>query len=55
MLTAVVVTGSLGRSEATDSSDADWLLLVDGREGINSMFFDDHPVLKDLIRSYGVF
>ena len=27
---SVVVTGSLGRGEATDSSDADWLLLVDG-------------------------
>jgi Putative nucleotidyltransferase DUF294 len=27
---AVVVTGSLGRGEANDSSDADWLLLVDG-------------------------
>ncbi len=27
---AVVVTGSLGRGEADDGSDADWLLLVDG-------------------------
>ena len=26
----VVVTGSLGRGEATDGSDADWVLLVDG-------------------------
>lgn len=28
---SVVVTGSLGRAEFTDGSDADWLLLVDGR------------------------
>jgi hypothetical protein len=27
---SVVVTGSLGRAEFTDGSDADWLLLVDG-------------------------
>lgn len=27
---SVVVTGSLGRGEATDGSDADWFLLVDG-------------------------
>lgn len=27
---AVVVTGSLGRGEACDESDADWVLLVDG-------------------------
>lgn len=27
---SVVVTGSLGRAEATESSDADWLMLVDG-------------------------
>lgn len=27
---AVVVTGSLGRGEANDGSDADWFLLVDG-------------------------
>ena len=27
---SVVVTGSLGRSEMTDGSDADWLFLVDG-------------------------
>lgn len=27
---AVVVTGSLGRKEANDGSDADWILLVDG-------------------------
>lgn len=27
---AVVVTGSLGRGEANDGSDADWILLVDG-------------------------
>jgi predicted nucleotidyltransferase len=27
---SVVVTGSLGRGEATEGSDADWLLLVDG-------------------------
>ena len=27
---AVVVTGSLGRGEANESSDADWILLVDG-------------------------
>ncbi|HEX2833199.1 MAG TPA: nucleotidyltransferase domain-containing protein [Thermoanaerobaculia bacterium] len=27
---AIVVTGSLGRGEATRGSDADWLLLVDG-------------------------
>ncbi len=27
---AVVVTGSLGRGEASDGSDADWVLLVDG-------------------------
>jgi UTP:GlnB (protein PII) uridylyltransferase len=27
---SVVVTGSLGRSEATEGSDADWVLLVDG-------------------------
>ena len=27
---SVVVTGSLGRAEATESSDADWVLLVDG-------------------------
>jgi hypothetical protein len=25
------------------------------REGINSLFFDEHPILKRLIRSYGVF
>ena len=28
---SVVVTGSLGRGEATAGSDADWILLVDGR------------------------
>ena len=28
---SVVVTGSLGRREATTGSDADWILLVDGR------------------------
>jgi UTP:GlnB (protein PII) uridylyltransferase len=28
---SVVLTGSLGRGEATGGSDADWLLLVDGR------------------------
>jgi hypothetical protein len=27
---SVVVTGSLGRAEATEGSDADWVLLVDG-------------------------
>src|SRR4051794_5734994 len=27
---SVVVTGSLGRGEATKGSDADWVLLVDG-------------------------
>lgn len=27
---SVIVTGSLGRGEATDGSDADWVLLVDG-------------------------
>lgn len=27
---SVVVTGSLGRGEATEGSDADWVLLVDG-------------------------
>lgn len=27
---SIVVTGSLGRGEATDGSDADWVLLVDG-------------------------
>ncbi|HEX7807987.1 MAG TPA: DUF294 nucleotidyltransferase-like domain-containing protein [Thermoanaerobaculia bacterium] len=27
---SIVVTGSLGRSEATSGSDADWVLLVDG-------------------------
>jgi hypothetical protein len=28
---SIVVTGSLGRGEATEGSDADWVLLVDGR------------------------
>jgi len=28
---SVIVTGSLGRGEATEASDADWLLLADGR------------------------
>ena len=27
---SVVVTGSLGRGEASDDSDADWFLLIDG-------------------------
>src|SRR6185436_12525425 len=27
---SVVVTGSLGRAEATEGSDADWVLLIDG-------------------------
>lgn len=27
---AVIVTGSLGRGEASDDSDADWVLLIDG-------------------------
>src|SRR5205807_4678266 len=27
---SVVVTGSLGRGEASDDSDADWMLIVDG-------------------------
>ena len=28
---SVIVTGSLGRAEATEGSDADWVLLVDGQ------------------------
>lgn len=27
----------------------------DFRSGTNSLFFDDHPMLKQLIRQYGVF
>src|SRR5690348_7152182 len=27
---SVVVTGSLGRGEASDDSDADWMLIIDG-------------------------
>jgi UTP:GlnB (protein PII) uridylyltransferase len=27
---SIVVTGSLGRGEASETSDADWFLLVDG-------------------------
>lgn len=44
---SVVVTGSLGRSEATEGSDADWVLLVDGPS--------DPAKLPTLIRDFGVF
>lgn len=31
---AVIVTGSLGRGEVSESSDADWMLLVDGQSNV---------------------
>lgn len=36
---SVIVTGSLGRGEATEDSDADWVLLVDGQSN------PDHALL----------
>jgi len=42
---SIIVTGSLGRGEATEGSDADWLLLVDGRSD------PEHAILARTIRS----
>ncbi|MEA2236642.1 MAG: hypothetical protein QOC81_1366 [Thermoanaerobaculia bacterium] len=42
---SIIVTGSLGRGEATEGSDADWLLLVDGRSD------PEHAILARSIRS----
>jgi len=42
---SIIVTGSLGRGEATAGSDADWLLLVDGRSD------SEHAILANSIRS----
>lgn len=41
---AVIVTGSLGRGEATEGSDADWILLVDGPSN------PDHAILALKVR-----
>src|SRR4051812_45801735 len=42
---SVIVTGSLGRGEATERSDADWFLLVDGPSD------PEHAILARTIRS----
>ena len=42
---SIIVTGSLGRGEATEGSDADWLLLIDGPSD------PEHAILARTIRS----
>jgi hypothetical protein len=46
---SVVVTGSLGRAEATDGSDADWVLLVDGPSDPEHAILVRH--IEDRVRS----
>lgn len=46
---AVVVTGSLGRGEVTEGSDADWILLVDGQSNVQHA-----TVLSDVAKRMNV-